>query len=120
MKGKNLPLICINRYPEVGMDLRKLFHLRSEARVKKDIVIVMGLKLNFVVQNTKQIGINQTFQNSSARTSALKRNVTDKREVGKNPYDHKVVDKNGLQHKVRTLRSSGGIPKVSRPSRLTL
>lgn len=87
------------------------------ARVKKkDIVIVMGLKLHFIVNTTKQIGINQTFQDSSARTSALRRNaIYDKSKVPSNQ-----VDQNLVHHRIKRLRSSGSIPnKCSRFTRLT-
>jgi hypothetical protein len=75
----------------------------------------MGLRLQFIVKNTKQIGINQTFQDSSARTSALKKNVIyDKKKEKPNQVDHNLVN-----HRVHLLRNSGGIPKCSRLSRLT-
>jgi hypothetical protein len=90
---------------------------------KKDIVIVMGLKLNFILKNTKQIGINQTYQDSSSRTSVLKRNVNDKSNLNKSNSKQiqKSVDKNLVKHRVHLLRSSGGIPnKCSSFSRFSL
>jgi hypothetical protein len=68
----------------------------------------MGLKLMFLLRNVKQIGVNQTFQDSSTRTSVLRRNASkdDSKKVNK-----KVVDKNMVHHRVQALRKSGGIPK---------
>jgi len=82
----------------------------------------MRLNLRFVVKNTKQIGINQTYQDSSSRTSVLRKNATNKTITDKkeNPLMEKNhVDKNLLHHKVYSLRSSGGIPKVSQVSRFS-
>lgn len=67
----------------------------------------MGLKLNFIVKNTKQIGINQTFQDSSTRTSVLKKNaIYDKSKVPSNQ-----VDRNLVHHRIQLLRNSGSVPK---------
>lgn len=79
----------------------------------------MGLKLSFVVKNTKQTGINQTFRDSSSRTSVLKKNAMD--NVKQMPLvDKNLVDKNQVHHRVHLLRNSGGTPNSSRPARLTL
>jgi hypothetical protein len=67
----------------------------------------MGLKLNFIVKNTKQIGINQTFQDSSTRTSVLKKNAQyDKLKLPSNQ-----VDKNLVRHRTQLLRNSGSVPR---------
>lgn len=72
------------------------------------MVIVMGLKLVFLLRNVKQDGVNQTYRDSSTRTSALKRNASkdDSKRTNK-----KVVDVNMTYRRVQALRKSGGIPK---------
>jgi len=80
----------------------------------------MGLKLSFVVKNTKQTGINQTFRDSSSRTSGLKKNAIDNLKKNQALVDKNLVDKNQVHHRVHLLRNSGGTPNSSRPARLTL
>jgi hypothetical protein len=59
------------------------------------------------ITNPNRIGANKTYSDSSSRTELLKRVLREKKSfVPKNK-----VDVNGVQHQVRRLRNSGGIPK---------
>lgn len=71
--------------------------------------------LLFTKNNTKtnlvNVTINKTFCDSSSRTDTLKRNALLK-EIANRNYNHKnTKDVNGVNHKIHTMRNSGGIPK---------